>query len=159
MAEENAPQRGDIGQRPERHSPGQGGLDADIALSDQAGQAKAEQGQRKACSDLVGKQCLRQECENQAQRRAARRAADKAKQGASGFDRRSKADDRAHDHHPLDPEVEDARFFDNQFADGSKQDRHRCHHQGRDQNGGVDCGKVHYLVPVGLPDSKKLRMR
>ena len=52
---------------------------------------------------------------------AARRRRCRAR--AAGRERDGEADDGAHQHHALDPEIEDARFLRHQLAGGSQQQR------------------------------------
>jgi hypothetical protein len=57
----------------------------------------------------------------------------------SGDDGDRHARGGAHDHHPLDAEVQDARAFHHQFADGGDQER-----RGRGDDGQEDRGGEHH---------------
>ena len=73
----------------------------------------------------------------------------KAEDGVLGFDGHREAADGAGDHHAFDAEVQDARFLDNEFAEGCQQDR-----GGGDDEGGEEEGDVH-----GAVSTRPRRMR
>ena len=60
----------------------------------------------------------------QASNKAARKAChEKTKCRIAGLASDNKADQRPENHHPLDPEVEDTRFFGKDLTQGGKEDR------------------------------------
>lgn len=96
---------------------------ANEAFAQHAGNAKTENGQRKASRHLVGNERQRQETEEQRENRARRDTGQNAKIGRTGHMRGSESADRTHDHHALDAEIKDAGAFRHQLARGGKDER------------------------------------
>ena len=147
VVEEDRADHRNVGQGAEGHLAGQRRLDPVVALAHQRRQAKPEHRQRQPRCDLVGKDHLGQEGKDQAERRAADGAGKKAQNRAAGPDCGHEAADRADNHHPLDPEVQDARLLDHQLAQRGQHDRDRRNHQRGDEDDRIDAADIHHLTP------------
>ena len=147
VAEEDLPQNRNIRQRPEIELRRRGRAHALIALTDQRREPQPKKGQRKAGRHLIGQENLRQQRKQHRQRGPRNSACHKAQNRAAGRGCHGKASDRAHDHHPLDPKVQNARLFGHQFARRGQKHRRRGGHQRGGQGDRVNPTDHHALVP------------
>ena len=109
-------------------------LEADEARAKQSRQTHPENRQRQTRRHLIDRQCDGEEAEqggHQGSREDARQRPQScgARRIGPGETHR-----RAHDHHALDAEVENARALRHEFADGGEDEgRRRRHHRHQDQ--------------------------
>jgi hypothetical protein len=127
----------------------------DEGLPDHARQTEPEDGQRKTGRHLIGHQCQCQETEQQREQHAGDQSTKGTEPRRTRQLRDGKGRDRAHDHHALDTQIENAGAFDNQFADGRQQQRSGRRHDRQD-----DClGHIHQAALPFCADPKTSRMR
>jgi hypothetical protein len=107
------------GDRRRRQQRGRAGL-AEI-LAEHPGEAAAEEREGEAGDDLLSLEADRDDGMQDGEQPAGQHPEDEPEPGVAGPDRRAKGDDRAHQHHPLDPEVDDARPLREDLADRGEQ--------------------------------------
>ena len=111
---------------------------ADEARADHGRQADAEDRQREAGRDLIREQRKREDAEGERHQHAGERAGDDAERAAAGGDGDRESGHGARQHHALDAEVEDARFFHDELAERGVEQRRRGADDGdQHQRGGI----------------------
>ena len=98
----------------------------------------AEERQRQAGDDLLGAQVDRDDGVDDAQDPAGEHRHDQPDPRVAGRGRDGEARHRPHEHHPLDPEVQDARALREDLADGREQQDRAARDAGREDEGEVD---------------------
>ena len=96
---------------------------ADERLSEKRGQTRPEQRNREAADDLIGPQRNREKCVHECQRQRGKRGGKKCENDVVGLDVDDIAEERTHQHHPLDAKVLDSGSLRERFAQGRQQDR------------------------------------
>jgi len=98
----------------------------DDAGADQAGQADAEDGERKPGRNLIDREPQCHDGEEQGHQDACNDAAERADRDRAGQERAAEAADGAHDHHAFDAEIEHARTLGDELAGRGDQQWRRC---------------------------------
>ncbi len=117
LPEQQRSQERDIGKQRDCNRLQLGARHADIGFADLAGNAEAENGERKTGRHLVGDERQRQETEEQREERAAGDAREDPDIGRARHLRGGEGKHGAHHHHALDAEVQHARAFGDEFAE------------------------------------------
>ena len=107
-------------------------------LAQDAGQPGPQEGQGESRHDLVRPEMDRHDRVEQREQPADEHGRDEPQPGVAARQRRGESGDRAHEHHPLDAQVQDAGALGEDLADRGEQE----HRPGRDA-GGEDQPQVH----------------
>ena len=91
-------------------------------LAENPGEAAAEERQGEAGDDLLGLEADRDDGVEDREEPAGQHPEDEPEPGVAGRDRGAEGDDRAHQHHPLDAEVQDAGPLGEDLADRREQE-------------------------------------